>query len=274
MPSPPVPLSQYWARGEQITSPHLPPSPPGRGELGKRALLLAAVLVVSLCFGCGNPVNRPAAQKIGAMLPRVLGPAQSYDVKVSGSSLSFDSGHIGEVAIHGVDVAFSPQLTVDTLDADVHDIDLDTRSQKVTGMGPVRFVAGISAPHLNSYLAATAANSPSRPQNLAVQIADGSLALTFTVKPLWVNVPVSVTGMLTPEAGRPTLLDFEPTGARVSVVPVPGGLVDLALSHANPVVDLSQLTVPVSIDRTWIRGGNLYFAGTATIPASSFSHSS
>lgn len=264
------------------SSPTLLPRAKGRREafrpqlcsLGYVWLFPAAMLALAFCSGCGNPVNHPVADRIAAVLPKVLGPAQDYDVKVSGSSLSFTSGHIGDVTIHGDDVAFSPLLTVDTLDAEVQDIDIDTRSQKVTGMGPVHFVAGISAAHLNEYLTQTAASEPTRPQNLAVQIAGQSLALTFTVKPLWVNVPVSVTGMLSPEPGRPTLLDFTPTGARVSIVPVPGGLVDLALSHVNPVVDLSQLTVPVSIERTWIQGGNLYFAGSAIIPSSSFSHSS
>lgn len=231
-------------------------------------------LILLLSPGCGGVVNHNVAGRISSALPHVLGPAKRYDVQVSGTSLGLGSGHIGKVTIHGEDVAFTPQLTVDTLDAEIKDIDLDTRSQKVTGMGPIRFIAGVSAAHLNDYLAATAQSAPSRPQDLEIQLSGHEITLSFTVRPFLVNVPVSITGTIAPRTGYPSQLDFVPTGGQVSVVPVPAQVIDLALSHANPVVDLSTLAIPMTIDRAWVENGSLYLAGTATVPASVLSPSS
>jgi len=233
---------------------------------------LCGLFLLGSSWGCGNPIDHQVSDRIAAVLPKTLGPARHYDVKTTGTSLRLTSGHIGKVTIHADDVLLAPGLTVDTLDAQVQDIGLDTRSQSVTGMSPIQFVVGINSAHLNSYLAATAASAPSRPQNLAVQCEGQSLAISFTVRPLLVNVPVSVSGNLVPHPGRPNQLDFVPSGGHLSIVPVPTSLVNFALSHVNPVVDLSTMSTPLAIDRSWVEGGRLYLSGTATAPPSSFSH--
>ncbi|HEX5322232.1 MAG TPA: DUF2993 domain-containing protein [Capsulimonadaceae bacterium] len=246
----------------------------GHARIFRLGTLIGFLPLLILVWGCGNPIDHKVSDRIAGILPKTLGPAKSYDVKTTGTSLHLTSGHIGRVTIHGEDVLLAPGLTVDTFDADVQDIALDTRSQRVTGMSPIQFTVGISAAHLNSYLASTAASSPSRPQNLAVTLSGQTLAINFTVRPLLVNVPVSVVGALAPQAGKSTELNFVPTGAHVSIVPVPSGLVNLALSHVNPVVDLGSMRFPLAIDRCWVQSGNLCLSGTATIPPSSFSHPS
>jgi hypothetical protein len=238
----------------------------------RACLLIAPLFLVVLASGCGNPINHKVSDRIAAVLPKTLGPAKSYEVETTGTSLHLTGGHIGEVSVHGDDVQLAPGLIVDSLDADVRDISFDDRSQSVTGMGPIRFRAGISAANLNNYLAATAASAPSRPQHLALNIEGQTLAISFTVRPLLVDVPVSVVGTLAPRGYQPTRLDFVASGGHVSIVPVPTGLVDLALSHVNPVVDLSTMHDPISVERSWIENGRLYLSGTAEIPPSSFSH--
>ena len=238
-----------------------------------RGLSLAAlILLIVLLSGCGNPINHKVSDRIAAILPKTLGPARSYEVETTGTSLHLTNGHIGEVSIHGDDVELAPGLIVDSMDADVRDISFDDRSQSVTGMGPIDFRVGVSAIHLNDYLAATAAKAPSRPQNLALNIDGQTLAISFTVRPLLVDVPVSVVGTLAPREGELTKLDFVPSGGHVSIVPVPTGLVNLALSHANQVVDLSTMRYPITVTRSWIENGRLYLSGVAQIPPSSFSH--
>jgi len=76
----------------------------------------AAAGVLALGMGCGaSSPQTIAAHKISDALPRVLGPARHYDVKVGGDALALARGRARSVHVHGQDVQLTPTLTVDTL---------------------------------------------------------------------------------------------------------------------------------------------------------------
>ena len=74
-------------------------------------------------------------------------------------------------------------------------------------------------------------------------------------------VPLVVRGTLTPRPGG-AQLDFTPSRAQVSVVPIPGGLVRFAAERLNPLVDLGVLKIPVRVEATEVRDGALFLRGT------------
>ena len=81
------------------------------------------------------------------------------------------------------------------------------------------------------------------------------------------HTSASVAGTLAPETSAGDMLDFTADSARLSILPVPAFLVNRTLAEINPVVDLSGLKVPISVQSTQIENGVLILRGTADLDA-------
>ncbi len=222
----------------------------------------AAVTLSVLAFaGCAHPVQQTAAHKIADALPSVIGPAAHYDVQVDGDPFALVRGRARGVHIQGQSVQLSPELTVDTLTADAEDVSFDRSTRKLTYVGQTRFAATLSQPHLSAYLAASKPLLPGLVVTLRPDDVVASVPVTF----LGLHTMATLAGTVRPSLADPTRLDFVANGAQIGVVPLPAGLINLALDRLNPVITLTSLRVPLSVTQAQISDNRLVLGGTADL---------
>ena len=131
---------------------------------------LAAAGAGAALAGCGaSSPQTIAAHKIADALPRAIGPAAHYDVRVEGDSLALTRGRARRVVITGQDVQVSPRVVLDGLTLDAQDVSFDTGQRRLERVGQTAFTATVGQAHLNQYL------SQSRPllPGLAVTLHPG-----------------------------------------------------------------------------------------------------
>jgi hypothetical protein len=211
--------------------------------------------------GCGgsNP-NVIAAHKIADALPTVIGPAEHYDVSVEGDPFSIARGHARRVKIDGKDVQLAPSLTMNQLHIDADDLVLNTKTRQVDHAGHVEFTGAIGQLNLDHYLVGMKPGIP-----VAVQIRWTDLEASVPVSALGVSTTVRVDGDLAPSRSGLDKLDFVPSGGDIGPVPVPRKLVQLAMDRINPVLDLSILKFPVTLESARAKDGRLYIVGSTTL---------
>ena len=221
----------------------------------------AAALSVLALAGCAHPVQQTAAHKIADALPSVIGPAVRYDVQVDGDPFALVRGRARGVHIQGQSVQLSLELTVDTLNADAEDVSFDRSTRKLTYVGQTRFTATLSQVHLAAYLAASKPLLP----GLVVTLRTDDVAASVPVTFLGLHTTALLAGTVRPSLTDPTRLDFVANGAQIGVVPLPAGLINLALDQLNPVITLAGLRVPLSVTQAEIKEGRLVLGGTADL---------
>ena len=227
-----------------------------------RRLSRTALAVSMLALtGCGHPVQQTAAHKIADALPRVIGPAARYDVQVDGDPFALARGRARGVHIQGLSVQLSPILTLDTLNADIEDVSFDRDTRTLTHVGQTRFTAALSQPHLSAYLAASKPLLPGLAVTLRTDDVQAAVPVTF----LGLHTTARLSGTVRPSALDPTRLDFVAGDAQIGVVPLPAGLINLALDQLNPVITLAGLRVPLTVTQAQIADGKLALGGTADL---------
>jgi len=116
------------------------------------------VLIMVICFawalaGCaGDIINSKVENKIKESLPKLIGPAKSYDVEVRGPHSKMIKGHIKKLVIHGKDVWMLPDLCVDKLEVRMADVKADRKKSALKSVGETSFDAVISEKSLNEYI--------------------------------------------------------------------------------------------------------------------------
>jgi hypothetical protein len=210
-------------------------------------------------------VERVAENKINALLPEYVGPADRYASRVRGSPGAIARGRMKSVHVDGVNVRLSEELTADHLALDLVEVDVDTRSRRLSRIGSVAFAAALGEENLNRYVRARRPDIAGLRVTLPPAAAGGSSVAQATVyaRPEIFGVaaaPIAVDGRITPRPGGDQL-DFVPGSARVSVVPVPAPALRFLAERLNPVVDLTTLRIPVRVERTELRDGKLVLTG-------------
>ncbi len=212
-------------------------------------------------YGCGHPVQETAAHKIADVLPSVLGPAAHYDVQVDGDPFALTRGRARAVHIQGQDVQLSPSITLDTLNADARDVSFDTKTRRLSHIGGAAFTASVGQANLDRYLAQSKPLLP----GLTVTLLPDSVEARIPVDVLKLHTAALLSGSFRPDADDPSKLDFEASTAEVGSVPVPAGLVNLAVNEINPVIDLSGLKAPLAVTDAHVTGSRLVLSGTARL---------
>ena len=248
---------EFWppiigAEGHRLTMPR-------RKFIFLVLIMAGASMITAGCIG-GDP-NAIASRKIADALPDVIGPAKHYDVSVDGNAMSLSRGHASRVQIDGQDVQVSPSLVMNTLHVDAHDMALDTKTRKVEHAGSVEFNAAIGQLNLDRYLA----SSKSTLSGLTVKIRWTDLEASVPVSAVGISATVVVDGTLAPSSVGADKLDFIPEGADVGVVPIPHKLLEIAMNRINPVVDLSGMKFPVTVESAGAQNGRLMVVGSTTL---------
>ena len=225
------------------------------------ALTGMAILAAAALTGCGHPVQETAAHKIADVLPSVLGPAVHYDVQVDGNPFALARGRARAVHVQGLGVQVSSSLTLDTLNADVQDVSFDTKTRKLSHLGQAAFTASLSQDNLRRYLAQSKPLLP----GLVVTLLPDAMEAQVPVSTLGLQTTAELSGSLRPDSSDPSKLDFVASEAQIGRVPVPAGLVNIALDAVNPLLDLSVLKAPLAVTGAKVRNRQLVLSGTANL---------
>ncbi|MEO7718644.1 MAG: DUF2993 domain-containing protein [Capsulimonas sp.] len=221
---------------------------------------LPLIFLGLLSAGCASvSPQRIAERKISAALPRMLGPAQKYDVHVSGDTFALTRGRAKQVRIAGSQVQLTPSLTMDTLNLNATDLSFDTKAHTLQKIGALDFDGSLSQENLTHYLSQVKGKA----SGLQVTLRDSSLEASVPVSPLGIQTTVRLSGNLTPHPGEPNKLDFQADGGHLGIVPLPASLLNLALDRLNPVLDLSGVRIPLSVTSATVEHGELKVRGTA-----------
>ena len=228
-----------------------------RTAAGVPLVLLALSLAGGGCVT--REAERIAERRVNALLPQYLGPADRYQTRVRDTASGLLRGRMRHVHVEGRRVRVSDDLTLDNLTLDLANVSVDTRAKRLKSIEAIAFTATLGEAGANRYLRARRADLP----ELSVRFRPGEA--TVRARPEFAGVslpiPLVVRGTLTPRPGG-AQLDFTPSGAQVSVVPIPGGVVRFAAERLNPLVDLGVLKLPVRVEAVEVREGTLFLRGT------------
>ncbi len=226
----------------------------------KRTVRWVAVALALLPAGCASP-QTTAAHRIADALPRAIGPARHYDVQVEGDTFALARGHAARIHVVGQAVTVAPDITLDTLDLDARGVSFDPSTRRITHVDGAAFTATVGQDDLSRYIGAHRLGLPALAVRLRDTDAVADLPLTFHD----LHTEATVSGTLAPDTAQPDHLDFVADGASVGVVPVPAALVNAALRLVNPVFDLSQIKIPLTVTQVSIVHGQVVLRGTADL---------
>lgn len=217
-------------------------------------LLLGVLLLV----GCARPAEREAEKRVNALLPRYIGPAQKWETKIKGDSMgAVMRGRLRSVHIVGTGVQVAPDLILEKVLLDFEEVAVDTKAQRLQSVGKATFSGSVRDVVLSRYL------RKQRPdiKGLNLTFDKGEIVVHADPDAFGIiKVPTDVRGRLVPRGGG--VMDFAPSGANISIVPIPQPVLDYLSKKLNPAVDLSHLTAPLQLERAETSGFFLTLSGS------------
>lgn len=231
-----------------------------------RVRMGAGTLMVLLALiGCDRPVNRIAERQIRRALPDLIGPARQYDVRVRNAWNRTLGGRLSQVAIDGHQVQIMNGLVLDRLQLDLQDVRVDTRKQKVREIREARFVATVSKPNIDEYLAGeTALAENLRRPRVAIH-TDNRVTLSAERVTFGIGVPFSLTGPLV--IAGPRRIAIDPQRMMFIGIPIWGPPLDLLKSRFETGLDLNHLPFPVTLRAIRTEPDRIALSGEADVTA-------
>jgi hypothetical protein len=191
-------------------------------------------------------------------LPRLIGPADRYDVTASRSSGALIAGRIPWINIHGRNVRAIEGLKLDELQVRLVDVRFNRASRDVREIGVTRFEASVSAASVVSFLHRRSPNL----RDVQVTFAGEAVRVRATRPVLGVGVPVEIEGH---PVLRGAAIDF--SASRVAVLRL--GLPEFAVRNVeqriNPLVDLTTMPLPLHLMAVRVEGDRVVITGTASL---------
>jgi hypothetical protein len=225
-----------------------------------QVLLRPALLVLLLNLGCSraNPF-RAVERGIQAELPRLIGPAERYQVAVSRSSGKLVAGRIPWIDIQGWNVKAIEGLNLDELLVRLEGVHFDRSDRRLEEVELSRFEARLGAASLTRYIQQ---RSPVL-RDVQVRFIEGRARVRATPALLGLGVPVEVMGRPVLRGG--TALHFDADRVAVLRVGLPEFVAQRLEASINPLVDLAAMPFPVQLSAVTIQGDRAIIIGTATI---------
>src|SRR5947209_7442539 len=151
----------------------------GRGELRPVAVTAGILLAVALAPGCGRVSPfRAIERSVQAQLPRLIGPADRYEVKVSRSGGSLIAGQIPWIEIHGRNVRAIEGLNMDELEVRLEGVRFNRVDRSVREIAATHFEERI-----NPLINLTAMPFPVQLSAVRIDGDRAVIAGTATLKP-------------------------------------------------------------------------------------------
>ena len=221
-------------------------------------ILLPILVLATLVAGCSGGLIRPKVEKgIRNALPNYIGPARQYTVRADGSSTAMLKGFIERLHIEGEEVEISSDLVITRMSVDMDEVRYDTGARELQSVRSTTFQAEMSEDAVNRCV--EKANDSDFDLNL--RLKPGEIWVDFVPNVVGVNVPVSI-------AGRPVIVggnkvNFEADRATLAYVPLPAYLVNKVLDKLNPILDMSTMRFPVTLEVIGVKNGAVVIKGSA-----------
>jgi len=220
---------------------------------------VAAILAL-LAAGCPSG-ERQVESAIRQELPRLVGPAASYEVDVSGVSRTGAS----RVSATGTRIRVPRAPVIDRAEVRLNDVTYSPARKEVQRIRSANATIRVLPGDLRSFL-----ESQRALQDVTLDLAAPDVA-SVRARPqiAGLNLPpsavVSLTGRLRPEG--PTVR-YEITEASAAGIPLPAQATALITRGINPIVDLRGMPLPLQVTavRADPRGITLDAAGELTSP--------
>lgn len=197
-------------------------------------------LLIILAAGC-SPISGRVERGIEDELPRLIGPADVYDVQIEG--LRARSGEARSVAVTGQRVQPEDAPVLDRLDVTLYGVAYDRVNNRLERVDSTWAVAYIRAADLATYIeghpnVSEATVTLHEPDSATVRISPELAGFSFG------NIPVVLAGRIEVAEGRVAfnVSDLRAAGANL------GDSAARRLSEAvNPLVDLTDTRIRLQI---------------------------
>jgi hypothetical protein len=215
--------------------------------------------------GCGraNPF-RAVERSIQAELPRLIGPADRYQVTVSRSGGNLIAGRIPWIDIRGSNVRAIEGLNLDELEVRLEGVRFDRGDRSVREIEQSRFAARIGAPSVTQYVRRRSPNL----RDVQVRFAQGAVQVRVSPALLGLGVPVEVNGR--PKLRGASAIDFDVSRVAVLRLGLPEFAVSRIEERINPLVDLAGLPFPLQLRDVRIEGDRVVVVGAASLTPAQF----
>jgi len=211
---------------------------------------------------CESYVAERAESSLLETMPRVLGPADRYEVTVRGADTS--ASHFDLVSVVGVRVQRPKTPVIDRFEAALQDVSVDRPNKQVTGIGAAQAVVWVSAADLQSYLEQQSWIAQPQVRLVPPNGITVTGSLRIPVGGAALSASTSFSGRLVPSGSQLLIaVDALSLGDRQA----PPLLRSLVGTAVNPLFDLSDYAVPSTIDRISVQSGWAMRADAAGLAA-------
>lgn len=217
--------------------------------------LLTGITMVLAESGC-MPLSRMLEKGISGKLPSLLGPAESYDVRVlETGSLSLARGRINRIDIDGKKVRAKGMPVVRNLSISAFGIDADVKKRSIRSVDKTAIRLEVDDADLRDFLR----TRYDKEVDIDIDGRNISLATVRNIRGL--NLRLEADGALVLRNDHQ--VDFKISALKVSKLPVPIALASMILESFNPVFDTSDLPFPVRLQEITLQPSTLVIAGEA-----------
>jgi hypothetical protein len=211
-----------------------------------------ALLAIAALAACAGYRDRQVEAAVLEALPRLLGPAERYEVSVRGADSS--RSRLDSIEAVGIRVQRPKTPVLVRIEVVLRDVAVDLPRKQVTSIGE----AGVSVRLAASDLAAHLVAQPwlRRPSVRFTPPADITVEARLTLPGVagLASPPAQFRGHLMPRGSTLVLgIDAMSFGDR-DALPIFRGLVEQAI---NPIVDVGDYAVPSRVDSVTVEGDEL-----------------
>lgn len=224
------------------------------------AFLLAIAMLVT---SCASLVDQRVQSMIERELPCIVGPAERYDVQVSGSALG--GSRFERVRVIGYRVARAEAPIADTVSLDMRDVNIDRDRKALASIGQAHAELRILRTDLASYL-----ERSGRFENVTVFFYPPN-SILIDGRPRIAGIALPVVATLEARGrivARREQLRLELDDLRAAGFSAPAlwrGMVQLAI---NPLIDTKTFLVPTRFDAVNFDGDALVISASGAGAAS------
>jgi len=205
--------------------------------------------------GCGGSIKNRIEKGIESCLPQIIGPASSYQVTVSGSTVKMLRHRLSRVYIKGEDVRLPNGLEVSRLDVCLNEVEFDPDKRIITDSAGATYSVELSEKELERYLKKTYPSIP----GLGIDLKEGRMIARASPSLIGLTTTISAEASLGIDGQRKLVLDIKKINA--AGVPAPSFAREYIESKLNPVFDASELGYDATIDSVSIKPGYVTITG-------------
>ena len=227
----------------------------------RSAGILAALLVVVVLAGCGRPIRGKVERGIADAMPKTIGPAKSYRVSVSGSTLGMIRGNLDTMQIIGEDVQLPNGITLANLTVNSRDIAFDRSKHTLSRVASTDFSATLAECELNRYLVKMYPDAPA----LGVELASGKLHIRAC--PMVAGLMATIKADAKLKIKQEHLLILDLLKVTAVGIPTPGFAREYLESKVNPIFDSSDLGYNARLSSVSIKPGSVTLSGSLDLTA-------